>query len=130
MHYLLGLELWQSTEKIFLNQGKYAVKMKRFDMLKCKSMNTPMETKLKLLVDTSSELVDATLNRWIIGSMMYLTNTRLHICFALSQYLVEPIRVHIVAAKHMMRYLKGTLDFGLYYTKDHYFRLSGYTNSY
>jgi hypothetical protein len=63
MHYLLGLELWQSTEKIFLNQGKYVVKMKRFDMLKCKSMNTPMEMKLKLLVDTSSELVDATLNR-------------------------------------------------------------------
>jgi lipopolysaccharide/colanic/teichoic acid biosynthesis glycosyltransferase len=54
MHYLLGLELWQSTEKIFFNQGKYAVKMKRFDMLKCKSMNTPMEMKLKLLVDTSS----------------------------------------------------------------------------
>jgi hypothetical protein len=62
MHYLLGLELWQSTKKIFLNQGKYADKMKRFDKLKCKSMNTPMETKLKLLVDTSSELVDATLN--------------------------------------------------------------------
>jgi hypothetical protein len=68
MHYLLGLEVWQNTEKIFLNQGKYAVKiMKRFDMLKCKSMYTPMETKLKLLVDTSSELVDATLyktNYW------------------------------------------------------------------
>jgi lipopolysaccharide/colanic/teichoic acid biosynthesis glycosyltransferase len=61
IHYLLGLEVWQSTEKIFLNQGKYAVKMKRFDMLKCKSMYTPVETKLKLLVDTSLELVDATL---------------------------------------------------------------------
>jgi hypothetical protein len=33
MHDLLGLEVWQSTEKIFLNEGKYAVKMKRFDML-------------------------------------------------------------------------------------------------
>jgi hypothetical protein len=32
MHYLLGLEVWQRTEKIFLNQGKYAIKMKRFDM--------------------------------------------------------------------------------------------------
>jgi hypothetical protein len=104
--------------------------MKRFDMLKCKAMNTPMETKLKLLVDTSSELVDATLNRQIIGSVMYLTNTRLDTCFALSQYLVEPRRVHIVAAKHMMRYLKGMLDFGLYYTKDHDFRVSGYTDSY
>jgi hypothetical protein len=55
MHYFLGLEVWQSLERIFLNQGKYAVKiLKRFDMLECKSMNTPMETKLKLLVDSSS----------------------------------------------------------------------------
>jgi hypothetical protein len=62
MHYYLGLKVWQSPEKIFLNQGKYAVEiLKRFDMLEYKSMNTPMETKLKLLVDTSSELVDATL---------------------------------------------------------------------
>jgi hypothetical protein len=130
MHYLLGLEVWQSTEKIFLNQGKYVVKMKKFDMLKCKSMYTPMETKLKLLVDTSSESVDVTLYRQIIGSVMYLTNTMLDICFALSQYLVEPKRVQIIVAKHMMRYLKGTLDFGLYYTRDHDFRLSGYTDSY
>jgi hypothetical protein len=68
MHYFLGLEVWQSPEKIFLNQGKYLVEiLKRFDMLECKSMNTSMETNLKLLVDTSSELVDATLYRQIIG---------------------------------------------------------------
>jgi hypothetical protein len=133
MHYFLGLEVWQSPEKIFLNQGKYAVEiLKRFDMLECKSMNTPMETKLKLLVDTSSELVDATLYRQIIGSLMYLTNTRPDICFVvntLSQYLVEPRRVHLVAAKHVMRYLKGTLEYGLCYTGDHDFRLYGYTDS-
>ena len=99
-------------------------------MLKCKYMYIPMETNLKLLVDTSSELVDATLYRQIIGSVMYLTNTRLDICFSLSQNLEEPRRVHIIAGKHMMRYLKGTLDFGLYYTRDHDFRLSGYTDSY
>jgi hypothetical protein len=58
-------------------------------MLKCISMYTPMETKLKLLVDTLSELVDATLYRQIIGSVMYLTITRPDICFSLSQYLVE-----------------------------------------
>jgi hypothetical protein len=85
MHYLLGLEVWQSPENIFLNQGNYAVEiMNRFDMLECKSMNTPMETKLKLLVDTSLELVDATLYRQIIRSLMYLTNTRPDICFFLT----------------------------------------------
>jgi hypothetical protein len=46
-------------------------------MLECKSMNTPMETNLNLLVDTSSELVDAIVYRQIIGSLMYLTNTKL-----------------------------------------------------
>jgi hypothetical protein len=64
MHYFLGLEVWQSPEKIFLNQGKYVIEiLKRFDMLECKSMNTPMETKLKLLVYTSLELVDVTMYR-------------------------------------------------------------------
>jgi hypothetical protein len=64
MPYFLDLEVWQSPERIFLNEGKYAVEiLKRLDMLECKSMNTPMETKLKLLVDTSSELIDATLYR-------------------------------------------------------------------
>jgi hypothetical protein len=75
-------------------------------MLECKPMNTPMEAKLKLLVDTLSELIDATLYRQIIGSPMYLTNTRPNICFAvntLSKFLVEPRHVHLVAAKHVMR---------------------------
>jgi hypothetical protein len=133
MHYFLGLEVWQSPERIFLNQGKYAVKiLKRFDMLECKPMNTPMEAKLKLLVNTSSELIDATLYRQIIGSLMYLMNTRPDICIAvntLSQFLVEPRHVHLVAAKHVMRYLKGTLDCGLSYDGDHDFTLSGYTDS-
>jgi hypothetical protein len=62
---------------------------------------------------------------------MYLTNTRPDICFAvntLSQFLVEPIHVHLVAAKHVMRYLKGSLDCGLSYDRDHDFRLSGYND--
>ena len=43
MHYFLGLEIWQSLEEIFLNQGKYAVEiLKRFDMLEWKAMATPM----------------------------------------------------------------------------------------
>jgi hypothetical protein len=89
-----------------------------------------MEAKLKLLVDTSSELIDATLYRQIIGSWMYLMNTRPGICFAVNtliQFLVEPRHVHLVAAKHVMRYLKGTIDYGLSYDGDHDFTLSGYT---
>jgi hypothetical protein len=47
-----------------------------------------------------------------------------------SQYLVEPKRVHIAARNHVMRYLKGTLDYGLCYIGDHDFRLYGYIDSY
>ena len=108
MHYFLGLEVWKSSEEIFLNQGKYAVEiLKRFNMLECKVMATPMDSNLKLLVDDSSELVDVTQYRHIIRSLMYLTNTRPDICFAvntLSQYLVQPRRVHLVTTKHVMDY--------------------------
>jgi hypothetical protein len=95
-------------------------------------MNTPMEVKLKLLVKTSSELIDDTLYRQIIGSLMYLTNTRPCICFSMNtliHFLVEPKHVHIVVAKHVMRYLKGTINCGLNYDRDHDFTLSGYTDA-
>ena len=76
MHYFLGLEVWQSLEGIFLNQGKYEVEiLKRFDMLECKSMTTPMDTHFKLLADALSKLVDVTLYKQIIGSLMYMINT-------------------------------------------------------
>ena len=59
-------------------------------------------------------------------------NTRLDIRFdvnTLSQYLVQPRRVHLVAAKHVMRYLKGTIDFGIYYDGNHDYRLYGYIDA-
>ena len=68
----------------------------------------------------------------IIGSLMYLTNTGLDICFAvntLRQYLVKPRRVHLIAAKNVMRYLKGTIDFGLYHDGDDDYILYDYTNA-
>jgi hypothetical protein len=64
MHYFLGLEVWQRSDGIFLNQGKYIVEiLKRFEMLDCKAMATPMVSNLKLLQDTTSEVVDSTLYR-------------------------------------------------------------------
>jgi hypothetical protein len=133
MHYFLGLEVWQKPNEIFLCQGKYVVEiLKRFRMMDCKSMPTPMVTNLKLLSDTSSVTVDATMYKQMIGSLMYLTNTRPDICFAvntLSQYMVEPRHVHLIAAKHVMRYLKGTIDYGLRYASDHEIILQGFTDS-
>ena len=55
-----------------------------FEMMDCKAMTTPMASNLKLLSDDSSELVDATMYHQMIGSLMYLTNTRPNICFAVN----------------------------------------------
>ena len=62
MHYFLGMEVWQSVDGIFLGQGKYAVEiLKRFGMMDCNIMATPMASNLKLLNNASSEMVDATM---------------------------------------------------------------------
>jgi hypothetical protein len=70
------MEVWQS-DGIFLGQGKYAVEiLKRFGMMDCKAMATPMASNLKLLCDAPSDPVDVTMYRQMIGSLMYLTNMR------------------------------------------------------
>ena len=64
MHYFLGLEVWQKPSEISLSQGKYVVEiLKRFKMMDCKSMTTPMITNMKLFGDTTFERVDATVYR-------------------------------------------------------------------
>jgi hypothetical protein len=106
--------------------------LQRFGMMACKSMATLMMTNLKLLSDSSSDLVDPTMYRQLIGSLMYLVKTRPNICFAvyaLSQYMVEPRHVHWIAAKHVLRYICGTLGYGLRYVSDGEMKLQGYTDS-
>ena len=74
---------------------------------------------------------DPTLHRQLIGSLMYQVNTRPNICYAmntLSQFIVEPRRAHWAGAKHVLRYLKGTIEYGLKYTKGNEVLLSGFTD--
>eukprot|EP00253_Pinus_taeda_P024462 PITA_24462 len=85
MHYFLGLEVWQEEGHFFLGQGKYIVDiLSRFHMEDCRPMSTPMITNWKKLHASDSELVDPTLYRQLIGSLMYLVNTRPDICFAVN----------------------------------------------
>ena len=80
-------------------------------MLDNKAMTTPMASNLKLLGDASSDMVDATMYRQMIGSLIYLTDTSPDTCFV-----VNTLRhVHLIVAKHILRYLKGTIDYGLKY---------------
>jgi hypothetical protein len=76
--------------------------------------------------------VDSTLYLQLIGSLMYLVNTRLDICFVvktLSQFMVEPRRVHWVATKRVLKYLCGTVDYVLDYQRGDGVNLVGYTDS-
>ena len=95
-------------------------------------MTTPMTSNMKLLSDASSKTIDATMYRQMIGSLMYLTNTRPNICFAmntLTKYLTDPRSVHLMAAEHILRYLKGTIDYGLKYDANQKINLEGYVDS-
>ena len=84
----------------------------------CKAIATPKAPNMKLLIDASSYSIDATMYHHMIGSLMYLMNTRLDIFFdvnTLSQFLKDPIHVHLIAAKNILRFLKGTVDYRLKY---------------
>ena len=98
MHYFLGLEVWQEQGHIFLGQGRYTVEiLSQFQMGDCRPMSTAMITNWKKLHASETEFVEPTLYRQLIGSLMYLVNTKPDICFAvnsLSQFMVEPTRVH------------------------------------
>ena len=122
--------MWQNADGISLGQGKYAVEiLKRFRMMECKAMTTPMESNLKLLSDASLETIDAMMYHQMIGSLMYLMNKRLDIFFVvntLSQFLIDPRHVHLIFAKHILRYLKGIVDYGLKYDVNKNINLHSY----
>ena len=91
-----------------------------------------MASNLKLLSDASSEEVDATMYRQMIGSLMYLMNTRPDIFFAvntLSQFLTYPRHVHLIATKDILRYLRGAIDYGIKYEVNQKINLKGYVDS-
>ena len=96
-------------------------------------MATPMARNLKLLSDASSEMVDSMMYHQMIGSLIYLMNTRPDICIivnTLSQFLKDLRNVHLIAAKQVLRYLTGTIDYGLKYDTNKKTNLHDYVDSY
>jgi hypothetical protein len=133
MHYFLGLEVWQRPREVFLEQGKDAIEiLKRFQMDDCKPMATPMINNLKKMIASNSKSVDPTLYKQPIGSLMYLVNTRPNICVAmntLSRFMVEPRKEHWVAAKHVLKYLRGIVEYDLRYREDDEAKFQGNLDS-
>jgi hypothetical protein len=101
-------------------------------MMDYKYMATPMTTNIRKVRDSDSDIVDPSLYWQLIGSLMYLVNTRPYICFTvntLSKFQVEPRHEHWIAAKHVLKYIHGMLNYGLRYTLTSDVQLHGFIDS-
>ncbi|KAJ9556411.1 hypothetical protein OSB04_011025 [Centaurea solstitialis] len=131
--FFLGLQVRQRPDGIFINQAKYVQDLlKRFDFGGSNSAATPMPRNFHLNADSSGKPVDQKTYRAIIGSLLYLTASRPDIVFSMgvcARFQCDPRDYHLSAAKRILRYLKGTPDFGLWYPKDSGFELIAYTDS-
>ena len=133
MRYFLGLEVHQMSTGIHISQAKYAREiLKRFDMEDCNPVANPMLPGEKLDMNKEGERVDATLYKQMIGSLMYITTTRPDLQFSvslLSRFMASPTKLHAQAVKKVLRYLKGTADFGIWYDGQGTGELLVYTDS-
>ncbi|GJU40699.1 ribonuclease H-like domain-containing protein [Tanacetum coccineum] len=95
---------------------KYAMEiLERAHMVGCNSSRTPVDTESKL-GDGGTPVVDPTLYRSLAGSLQYLTFTRPDITYVVQQvclYMHDPREPHFSALKRILRYVQGTLDYGL-----------------
>ncbi|WVZ94594.1 hypothetical protein U9M48_040467 [Paspalum notatum var. saurae] len=119
--YYLGIEVEQRKDGITLCQSSYARKLlERSGMGECRPNKTPMEEKLKLSKDSKAGKVDATSYRSIIGGLRYLVHTRPNLAFAVgyvSRFMAEPRKDHQTAVQHILRYVAGTINYGLIYPR-------------
>eukprot|EP00253_Pinus_taeda_P025335 PITA_25335 len=133
MHYFLGMEVWHRDGEVFVSQGKYANEILRcFHMEMCKPMETPLPGNWRKEDATSGEVVATTVYQQLLGSLMYLVNTRLDLCFAvnpLSQVMVQPTKLFRKATKHVLRYLRGTTQYGLRYNRTKGVKLQGFMDA-
>eukprot|EP00253_Pinus_taeda_P027800 PITA_27800 len=106
VHYYLGIEVTQHPKSIFLSRKKYIGDLlNRFGMTERNPLTTPIEQNLKLTSIEGKEFEDAT------------------------KFMQKPCEGHCSTAKRVLRYLKGTQDFGIKYTQVDDFSLIGYSDS-
>ncbi|KAH9745480.1 hypothetical protein KPL70_004087 [Citrus sinensis] len=133
MAYYLGIEVKQKEEGIFISQESYAEEiLKKFKMNDCKPISTPVECGVKLSKHDEGEDIDPTFFKSLVGSLRYLTCTRPDILYAVglvSRYMENSKTTHFKAAKRILRYIKGTTNFGLLYSFSNDYKLVGYSDS-
>ncbi|GJW07567.1 hypothetical protein Tco_1569990 [Tanacetum coccineum] len=116
-----------------INQDKYVDEiLKKFNYTDVKSASTPVDLEKALFKDGDANDVDVHLYRSMIGSLMYLTTSRLDIMFAVcacARFQVTLKTSYLLVVKRIFRYLKGKPTLGLWYFRDSPFELVAYTDS-
>ncbi|KAJ0927093.1 putative RNA-directed DNA polymerase [Helianthus annuus] len=129
----VGLQVRQLQNGTFIHQGKYAKELlKKFDMDDCKPCSTPIATNKLVMSEEKDDLVDQTLYRSTIGSLLYLTASRPDIMFATcvcARSQLAPRKSNLIAVKRIFRYLKGAPTLGIWYPADGKIELSGFSDS-
>ena len=117
----LGIEVKQGKDFIFLSQMAYAQKILQHVKLgECNSVSTPLEARAQFTYEEGKTTVNSTIYRSLISSLRYLTHTWPDLLFAVgifSRHMECPTQEHYNGVKRVLRYLKGTEDYGLFYKK-------------
>nr|GEX24239.1 retrovirus-related Pol polyprotein from transposon TNT 1-94 [Tanacetum cinerariifolium] len=133
MMFFLGLQVNQSSSSIFINQSNYVHEiLKKYGLNSCDIIGTPMDIKDKLDLDQIGNPIDATKYRSMIGALMYLTSSTpdiVHATCVCARYQAHPTKNHLKEVKRIFRYLWGTVNMGLWYTKDSGFELTGISDA-
>ncbi|GKA76472.1 retrovirus-related pol polyprotein from transposon RE1 [Tanacetum coccineum] len=131
LNYFLRLEATRTLEGLFLSQSKYAHDiLNRADLLDAKPVHTPLAAN-EILSTHGDKYTDPTSYRSLVGALQYLTITRPDISYAVnqvSQFLQSPTTTHMQQVKRILRYVKGTLAYGLMYSKPSHTTILGYAD--
>ena len=118
--YFLGLEITHSTDELYITQAKYASELlSRAELTDSKIVDTPVELNAHLTPSGGKPLSNPSLYRCLVGSLVYLIITRPDISYVIhqvSQYLFAPRLTYYAVVLRILRYLKGTLFHGLFYS--------------
>jgi hypothetical protein len=133
MSYFLGIEVKQQHYGIFISQKKYMKEiLEKFKMESCNSVNSPVETSIKLSKEGDDRVIEPTLYKSLVGRLRYLTITRLDTVYGVglvSRYMEQPMQTQWLAAKRILRYIKGTINLGLFYVYSDGAKFVGYLDS-
>lgn len=117
LHYFLGLQVSSSSAGLHIDQLKYAHDIiQKHGLLLNQPVSTPLAAKPILTITDGDLLDNPTVFRELIESLQYLTITRPDISFTVNtvvQFMSQPHTTHLIAAKRILRYIKGNLDHGL-----------------